>query len=50
MKKANYSSKGGRALADIAREVNKKPANNNDSPNLAEIQQGEMLKLNDPIL
>lgn len=49
MKKANYSSKGGRALADIAREVGKKSIGNSTSLNLTEVQQGEKLKLNDPI-
>jgi len=49
MQKAKYSSKGGRALADIAREVNKKPVGGSVSLNLTEVQQGEKLKLNDPI-
>lgn len=49
MKKASYSSKGGRALADIARETSKKLVNKGAPLNLTEVQQGEMLKLNDPI-
>ncbi len=49
MKKASYSSKGGRVLADIVRETSKKPTSKSTSLNLTEVQQGEMLKLNDPI-